>query len=75
MPVVEALKCFWILLLPLLGRAGRKSGMVTVMRADNLDLIHPHIAIALSQGTTAERGHGNRAEERHHEAFHGRAAK
>jgi hypothetical protein len=76
MPVVEARKYFWVLLLPQLRRAGRKPGMVTVVRANDLDLIDPHAAIALSQSAVAEGSHcnqGNRVGERHHEEVRGRA--
>src|SRR5882724_1903559 len=76
MPVVKAGKDLGVLLLPQLRRAGRKPGMVTVVGANDLDLIDAHAAIALSQSAAAEGRHGNqgnRVRERHHEAFRGRA--
>jgi hypothetical protein len=76
MSVVEARKYFWVILLPQLRRAGRKPGMVTVVRANDLDLIDPHAAIALSQSAAAEGSHcnqGNRVRERDHEEVRGRA--
>src|ERR1700742_2966377 len=72
MPVVEARKLFRVLLLPQLCRAGCKPGVVTVMGADDLDLIHSHIPVALSQNTTAEENYGHQAGERHHEGLYGR---
>src|SRR5229473_2880401 len=70
MPVVKAGKDLGVLLLPQLRRAGREPGMVTVVGANDLDLIDAHAAIALSKSGAAEGRHEkHRSGVRHTEHF------